>query len=94
MTDIRGLRASALLDPYWHWLAAASDRLYGELETGARMVGLSLTVLTPEGVLMSYALVPGDPEVSRAIFPDPSAVARLAATLSINATPDAPDAAG
>lgn len=74
MPDARSARATRLLDPRWHWIATARDRLYAELDADARICGLSITVESG-GDVIAYALTPHSPEIIRRIIDNPDAVA-------------------
>lgn len=92
MGDRRAARANRLLDPTWHKLQAAVDRLYREVEPGAHVAGVSISVVTSDGESIGYGIFPDDDptRVERYIAPDPSVVQAALESVTINATPDEP----
>ena len=90
MGDRRTARATRLLDPAWHQLQAAVDRLYREIEPGAHLAGVSISVVTSDGESIGYGVFPDeDPtRVERYIAPDPSRVQAALESVTIDATPE------
>lgn len=57
-----------LLDPRWHWLRQALDRLYRELEPGTRGIALGVTFETSDGEMLNYQIFQGDNEIHRLVL--------------------------
>jgi len=90
--DRRSLRARRLLDPHWHRLRAALDRLYGEIEMDAQPVALSTTVIDAGGVVSTYAVVLHEPAtIQRSVVTDPSGLVAGVEAATVDATPGSPD---
>lgn len=90
--DRRTARANRFLDPTWHKLQAALDRLYREVEPDAHVLGVSVSVVNADGSTVSYGIFPDeDPtHVERYIAADPDSVQAALESVTINATPDEP----
>ena len=74
-----------LLDPRWHWMRDALQRLYAELEPGAQVGALNLVAINGSEMI-SYALTPAGPEIERSITTDAQAIADAVIAHSIDAT--------
>ena len=76
-----------LLDPRWHWLRSALQRLYAELDDDA--VPSCLTIIAANGEeMMSYSTAPGINGIDRRLIASPSALMAAAEATTIDVTPD------
>ncbi len=73
MTAARDRVASRLLDPRWHWLRSAVDRIYAELEPDQFPASLTLILASPDGP-MAYSVSLDGQEVGRLLITDQDAV--------------------
>ena len=73
-----------LLDPRWHWIRSAAQRLWAELEDDAQLLTLTVTVASPAGELMFYAAEAGSSEVHRRVFTDLDGAAALTDRCSVD----------
>ncbi len=72
-----------LLDPRWHWLISAMQKLHGELEPSD--IVFSLTVLAEsDGEVISYTLSPASREIDRRVVTAFSALAEAAEAATTN----------
>ena len=89
MTDRRSSHAARLLDPAWHGLRDAVDRLYRELEIGSTELGITVTCRSSDGLVVSYTIELDRPAVlHRLVVPDESGTLAAVEATMINATPD------
>jgi len=89
MTDRRTAQGSRLLDPTWHRLVQALDKLYHEIETDAQAQALAATVYNADGTLFVYTVAfhaPG--QVHRDIVTDHEALIDVHGAATINADAD------
>jgi len=76
-----------LLDPRWHWLRQALQRLYAELEDDA--LPSSLTIIAANGQdMISYSTGPGIKEIDRRLIANPSALIAAAEATTVDVTPE------
>jgi len=72
MAERRTARATRLLDPIWHQTRDALDRLYAEVEPGARVGAVSVTVINADGMAVAYTIDFARPgTILRHIITDP-----------------------
>jgi hypothetical protein len=72
MHDRRTARATRLLDPVWHQTRDALDKLYAEIEPGAHVGALSVTVENLDGTVVAYTVEFTQPAtILRHIITDP-----------------------
>jgi hypothetical protein len=91
MSDRRIARATRLLDPVWHQLRDALDRLYAEIEPGAVAGALTVMVENPDGTTISYAVMLARPQlVARHIITDVQSLVDALADSAIDATVEEP----
>ncbi len=89
MADRRTARATRLLDPVWHQLRDALDRLYAEVEPGAAAGGLNVVVENTDGTTVSYAVQFDRPGViERYIITDGQRLVDALGEGAIDATPE------
>jgi hypothetical protein len=72
MTDRRTARGARLLDPVWHQTRDALNRLYAEVELGAHVGAVSVTVVNTDGMAVAYTVDFAEPgTIMRHIITDP-----------------------
>jgi hypothetical protein len=74
MNDRRDLRGRKLLDPTWHKLRDALDKLYAEIETDAMTRGLSVAVSNADGTLVTYIVDLRNGQLRRLLMTDRDAM--------------------
>jgi hypothetical protein len=83
----RNVGARALLDPRWHWLKSAFDRLYAEIDDGANPA--SVSVIVEDGdELIAYTIARGVPEIDRRVITGIETLTAAAETATINVAPE------
>lgn len=88
MTATRDRRATRLLDPRWHWIQGAAQRIYAELDNDQTPAGLTLIVAGPDGGMI-YATATDGPEVNRHVIADLDALEGVLGTGLVDVTPPA-----
>ncbi len=89
MADRRTARATRLLDPVWHQMRDALDRLYVEIEPGAIAGALNVMVQNTDGSAVSYAVQFDRPGViERYIITDDQRFIDALGEGAIDATPE------
>jgi hypothetical protein len=89
MTDRRAAHAIRLLDPVWHQMRTALERLYAEIELDAIAVALNVTVDNADGTVATYLVMLDTGQLQRRVLTDPDGVANAvgAATVEVSVPP-------
>ncbi len=89
MADRRTARATRLLDPVWHQLRDALDKLYAEVEPNSRVGALNVMVENADGTTVSYAVHIDKPHVVlRHIITDEQRFIDVLGEAAVDATPE------
>jgi hypothetical protein len=93
MSDRRTARTTRLLDPVWHQLRDALDKLYAEVEPGAYAGAITVMVANLDGMRVAYTIEFTQPEtVQRHIVTDERALLAAVDEGIVDASlPDGPE---
>ena len=47
------MTARRLLDPRWHWLRSAAERIYADLDPGDKVLGVSVMIQAEDGIILA-----------------------------------------
>ena len=82
-------KVSRMIDPRWHWIRAALEALYAEIEPADVMLGMAIQVGNPaDKTVMVYQMMPGSNTISRHLITDTQAAADCIVPGVVDATPD------
>jgi hypothetical protein len=80
-----------LIDPAWHWMRDAIDRLHDEFSPGENLRAMTVLVSTDTGETVTYTVAPRTGRVGRRMVTGREALLRAAAKGTVSVSVEAGD---